>query len=71
MGRARASCDRQPYRGQLGFTGAEMGSETHTLSALSHDLAKRCIPTPPYVAPHTAKIHPLITLGIRNSHETA
>jgi hypothetical protein len=30
------------------------------------DLAQRCIPTWPYVAPQTAKIHTLITLGIRH-----
>jgi hypothetical protein len=36
------------------------GSETHNWSARSHDFANRCIPTQPYVAPHTAKIHTLI-----------
>jgi hypothetical protein len=36
------------------------------LVGTSQGLAHRCIPTCPYVAPHTAKIHTPITLGIRN-----
>jgi hypothetical protein len=30
------------------------------------DLARRCVPSWRYVAPHSAKIHTLITFGIRN-----
>jgi hypothetical protein len=30
------------------------------------DLARRCVPSLRYVAPHTAKIHTPITLGIRH-----
>src|SRR5450631_3159972 len=34
------------------------------------DLSHRCIPTWPHVAPHTAKIHALITLNTRNRART-
>jgi hypothetical protein len=34
--------------------------------ARPRDFAHRCIPTQPHVAPHTEKIHTLITLGIRD-----
>jgi predicted transcriptional regulator len=33
-------------------------------AAKTRHLARRCVPSLHYVAPHTAKIHTLITLGI-------
>jgi hypothetical protein len=38
---------------------------TYTGKAEARDFAHRCLPTWPCVAPHTGKIHTLITLGIR------
>ena len=50
---------------QTGHRTTENGrSETYGRKARARDFAHRCIPTQPYVAPHTAKIHTLITLGI-------
>jgi hypothetical protein len=41
-------------------------SETYDRKAGAGDLSHRCIPMLPCMAPHTAEIHTLITLGVRH-----
>ena len=66
--KAKASPSERPLTGSLFMSVASRFWPVRDLrlKGSSPGLRTSSIPTQPYVAPHTAKIHTLITLGIRN-----